>query len=83
MANDDTNNMRGFAKMKQQGRDDEVKRIASKGGQASPTKFKANDPRTEQAARKGGEARADDEDVQSGELGRKGAQARWGSQDDS
>jgi len=32
--------------------------IGSQGGQASPTKFKAGDKRTEEIARKGGEARS-------------------------
>lgn len=93
---------RGFAKMKEEGRDDEVREIASKGGQAaheegtaheftseearkagkkSPTKFKEGDERTIEAAQKGGEARADDEDVRSGKLGKMGAEARWGNEE--
>lgn len=55
----------------------EAQEAGRKGGQASPTKFKAGDKRTIDAARKGGEARAQDEDVKSGELGKKGAAARW------
>ncbi len=66
---------RGFAAMSK----NEVQNIASKGGNASPTKFQKGDKRTMKAAQKGGEARAQDKDVKSGELGRKGAQARWAS----
>ena len=68
-----TKSKRGFAAMSR----DKVAEIGQKGGQASPTKFKAGDARTLNAAQKGGEARAKDRDVRSGELGRKGAEARW------
>lgn len=53
-------------------------RVAQQGGISSPTKFKQGDPRAKLAGRKGGQARASDPDVQSGELGRRGAAARWG-----
>ncbi len=72
---------RGLGKLKEEGKQDEVEEIASLGGQASPTKFTPGDPRAKQAGKKGGEARADDPDVKSGELGRKGAEARWGKQE--
>ena len=72
-----SNSDRGLGKLKEEGREDEIREIASKGGQASPTKFQAGDPRTEKAAQKGGNARANDPDVKSGKLGRQGAEARW------
>ncbi len=64
---------RGFASMPE----DKVSAIGQKGGRASPTKFEAGDPRTIRAAHKGGEARAQAEDVKSGRLGKMGAHARW------
>lgn len=104
---DDT---RGLGKLKEEGRDEEVREIASKGGQASPTKFEPGDPRAREAGekggqataqrhnedqnqdgksdfyqeigQKGGQARADDPDVRSGELGRRGAEARWGKDEE-
>ena len=75
------NSDRGLGKLKKEGREDEIRDIASKGGQSSPTKFQAGDRRTEKAAQKGGNARANDPDVKSGELGRRGAEARWGDDD--
>ena len=64
---------RGFAKMPKS----KVAEIGQKGGQASPTKFKKGDERTIMAAQKGGQARAEDRDVRSGQLGKMGAEARW------
>lgn len=64
---------RGFAAMPSS----KVSEIGQKGGQASPTKFKAGDARTIRAAQKGGQARAEDSDVKSGKLGKMGAKARW------
>ena len=52
-------------------------RVAHQGGQASPTKFKKGDPRAREAGHKGGQARAQAQDVLSGQLGRQGAAARW------
>ena len=46
-----TGSGQGFAGMDP----DEQKDIASKGGQNSPTQFKPDDERTEEAARKGGQ----------------------------
>lgn len=70
---------RGFAKMKAQGRGEEVRRIARVGGESSPTKFRPGDPRAREAGRKGGQTRANDPEIKSGRLGRLGAHARWGS----
>lgn len=68
-----TNSNRGFAKMPK----DRVREIARQGGKASPTKFEEGDSRARIAGKKGGLARSKDPDIRSGELGRKGAQARW------
>lgn len=68
------NHKRGLASADQNTR----KRVASQGGNASPTQFKPGDPRTRMAGLKGGLARSNDPDIRSGKLGRKGAKARWG-----
>lgn len=65
---------RGLANADQKTR----QRVASQGGNASPTQFKPGDPRTRMAGLKGGIARAKAPDIKSGKVGRKGAEARWG-----
>ncbi len=73
-----TDDKRGLASADEETRE----RVAEKGGESSPTKFKPGDPRAKMAGQKGGEARSNDPDVRSGELGRKGAAARWGKDDE-
>ena len=70
----DNTRRRGLANADMQTR----QRVAHQGGQASPTKFQKGDPRARAAGQKGGQARAKDQDVKSGQLGRQGAAARWG-----
>jgi len=53
------NNNRGFAKLKEEGCDDEVSEIASKGGQAAHQQGNAHEftsEETREAGRKGGQA---------------------------
>lgn len=73
----DNTKRRGLANADPQTR----QRVAHQGGQASPTKFKKGDPRAREAGQKGGQARAQDPDVTSGQLGRQGAAARWKKDD--
>lgn len=73
MPNTRGKNKRGFAAMSKS----KVSEIGQKGGQASPTKFRSGDERTVRAAQKGGLARAEDQDIKSGKLGKMGAEARW------
>lgn len=68
-------NKRGLA----QADHDTRMRVAHAGGVNSPTKFKPGDQRAKLAGQKGGQARAQAPDVTSGELGRRGAAARWGN----
>ncbi len=60
---------------------DFYREIGRKGGVATS---EAHGPNFySEIGRKGGEARAEDADVRSGALGRKGAQARWGNGDEA
>jgi general stress protein YciG len=52
-------------------------RVAHAGGVSSPTKFTSGDRRASLAGQKGGQARAQAQDMKSGEVGRRGAAARW------